>query len=68
MVSNAIANKRRHKDVTKILVSGYSVELVNEVRMDELVVNFNGPEDSPYVGVSTYHFESSQRMRTDNMK
>ena len=63
MVSNAIANKRRHKDVTKILVSGYQVELVNEIRMDELVVNFNGPPDSPYVGVSTYHFESSQRMR-----
>ena len=60
MVSNAIANKRRHKDVTKILVSGYQVELVNEVRMDELVVNFNGPVDSPYVGVSTYNFESSQ--------
>ena len=35
------------------MVSGYTVELIDEVKMDELVVDFHGPADSPYVGVST---------------
>lgn len=38
--------------MTKIMVSGYDVELVDEMKMDELIVNFHGPEESPYVGVS----------------
>jgi hypothetical protein len=52
MVSLAQANKRRDKDVTKILVSGYEVEITNEKTMNEFVVkNFQGPKDSPYEGV-----------------
>lgn len=43
-------NKRRDKDVTKILVSGYDVELVDENAMNELIVKFKGPADSPYEG------------------
>ena len=55
MVSLAQANKRRDKDVTKILVSGYEVELLNEKTMNEFVVkNFQGPKDSPYEGVSNF--------------
>ena len=38
--------------MTKIMVSGYKVELVDEMKMDELIVDFHGPKDSPYVGVS----------------
>ena len=34
------------------MVSGYKVELVDEMKMDELIVDFHGPKDSPYVGVS----------------
>ena len=45
-------NKRRDKDVTKILVSGFDVELVDETKMNELIVNFPGPKDSPYENVS----------------
>ena len=45
-------NKRRDKDVTKIMVSGYNVELANENYMNEIVVDFPGPADSPYFGVS----------------
>ena len=46
------ANKRRDKDVTKILVSGYNVELVDENRLNEFIVDFHGPKESPYEGVS----------------
>ena len=52
MVSSTINSKRRHKDVTKIMVSGYKVQLVDETKMDELVVDFHGPKESPYIGVS----------------
>jgi len=36
-------NKRMNKDVTKIIVGGYDVDLVNENRMNEFVVKFKGP-------------------------
>lgn len=45
-------NKRRDEDVTKIMVSGYNVELTDENKMNEIVVDFLGPKDSPYEGVS----------------
>ena len=53
MVQSNINQKRRQKDVMKILVSGHKAEIVNELKMDELVVDFHGPKDSPYDGVST---------------
>ena len=34
------------------MVSGYDVDLIDEERMDEFIVKFKGPEDSPYFGVS----------------
>ena len=52
MVSN---NKRRDKDVMKLLVSEYDVHLVNENSNAEFIVKFFGPEESPYEGVSTKH-------------
>ena len=33
------------------MVSGYDVELVDEDKMDEFIVKFKGPNDSPYFGV-----------------
>jgi ubiquitin-protein ligase len=33
------------------MVSGYDVELINEDKMDEFIVKFKGPADSPYAGV-----------------
>ena len=33
------------------MVSGYDVEIVNEAKMDEFIVNFKGPSDSPYCKV-----------------
>jgi hypothetical protein len=34
------------------MVSGYDVDLVDEDKMDEFIVTFKGPVDSPYTGVS----------------
>jgi len=45
-------HKRRQKDVTKIMVSGHEVDLVDQDKMDEFIVTFKGPADSPYEGVS----------------
>ena len=45
-------NKRRDKDVMKLLVSDYDVHLPNENNMSEFIVKFVGPQDSPYEGVS----------------
>ena len=45
-------NKRREKDVMKLLVSDYEVEQVNEVTNNEFIVKFRGPKDSHYEGVS----------------
>lgn len=50
------ANKRREKDVMKLLVSEYEVIVTNEVTNSEFLVKFFGPKDSPYEGVSiTYN-------------
>lgn len=45
-------NKRREKDVMKLLVSEYDVTLPNESNLSEFIVNFPGPKESPYEGVS----------------
>ena len=43
-------NRRKDKDVMKLLVSQYDVEQPNENNNSELVVLFLGPKDSPYEG------------------
>lgn len=45
-------NKRRDKDVMKLLVSDFDVHLLNDNNMSEFIVKFVGPQDSPYEGVS----------------
>ena len=45
-------NKRKEKDVMKLLVSDYKVQVVNEALNNEFIVKFIGPKDSPYEGVS----------------
>lgn len=49
-------NKRRDKDVMKLLVSEYDVNLVNENNNSEFIVKFFGPQESPYEGVSLHIF------------
>ncbi len=36
------------------MVKGYELELLSEDKMDEFIVKFNGPQDSPYAGVSSF--------------
>jgi ubiquitin-conjugating enzyme E2 H len=52
MVSQA--NKRREKDVMKLLVSDYDVQTINENTNSEFIVKFSGPKESAYEGVSSY--------------
>ena len=52
-MQGGVNNKRREKDVMKLMMSGkYDVHLVNEESTQEFDVLFDGPEDSPYQGVS----------------
>ena len=41
-------NKRKEKDVMKLLISDYQVHTVNEITNNEFLVKFDGPNDSPY--------------------
>ena len=45
------ANKRKEKDVMKLLTSDYEIE-IKEDNMSEFTVILDGPPDSPYEGVS----------------
>lgn len=51
-MKTAHASKRRDKDITKLMMSNYDVILVNEDKLNELYVMFEGPKDSPYENVS----------------
>ena len=48
----SMANKRRDRDVMKLMATGYNVVLPDENKMNEIIVDFPGPDESPYVGVS----------------
>ena len=50
-----VTNKRREKDVMKLLVSEYEVQILSENTSSEFIVKFKGPKESPYEGVSTSH-------------
>ena len=52
MNSTNLANKRKEKDVMKLLVSEYEVKVVNEATNNELLIKMKGPQNSPYEGVS----------------
>ena len=43
-------NKRKEKDVMKLLVSEYEVDVQGDTT-NEFFVKFNGPKDSPYENV-----------------
>ena len=55
MQSAAANNKRREKDVMKLLVSDYEVVMASEDSNNEFFVKFNGPKESPYEEVSQYY-------------
>ena len=44
-------NKRKERDVMKLLMSNYEVSLTDETNKNDMYVLFHGPKDSPYEGV-----------------
>ena len=47
-----MSNKRKEKDVTKLLVSDYEVKIVDDKTNNEMLIKMKGPQNSPYEGVS----------------
>jgi ubiquitin-conjugating enzyme E2 H len=52
MNSNAAANKRKERDLMKLLMSNYEVSIPDEQNRNDFYVIFNGPKESPYESVS----------------
>ena len=52
MATQSITNKRKEKDVVKLLVSEFEVTVQDEVSNNEFLIKMNGPKNSPYEGVS----------------
>lgn len=55
---NNKANKRKEKDVMKLLTSNYQVEIKDD-NMSEFTVIMDGPADSPYEEVSRNSHQNS---------
>ncbi len=47
-------NKRKERDVMKLMMSNYEVTLVDEANQNDFYVIFTGPKESPYEGVILY--------------
>jgi hypothetical protein len=48
---NPILNKRKERDLMKLMMSNYDVQLTDENNRNDLYVIFKGPKDSPYENV-----------------
>lgn len=55
---NSSTNKRKERDLMKLMMSNYDVHLTDENNTNDLHVIFKGPKDSPYEGVNNTEFES----------
>ena len=44
-------NKRKERDLMKLMMSNYEVVLADENNPNDLYVIFHGPKDSPYENV-----------------
>lgn len=53
-MNSSTKNKRKERDLMKLMMSNYEVSLADENNTNDLYVIFHGPKDSPYEGVSTY--------------
>jgi hypothetical protein len=47
-------NKRKEKDLMKLMMSNYEVNLTEENNQNDFYVVFKGPKDSPYEEVLTF--------------
>jgi len=48
---NSSINKRKERDLMKLMMSNYDVHLTDENNPNDLYVIFKGPKESPYEGV-----------------
>jgi hypothetical protein len=53
-MNSATQNKRKERDLMKLMMSNYSVTLADENNQNDLFVIFEGPKDSPYQGVRIF--------------
>ena len=50
-MNSAAQNKRKERDLMKLMMSNYEVILTDENNPNDFYVIFEGPKDSPYDGV-----------------
>jgi len=55
-MNTAAQNKRKERDLMKLLMSNYEVILADENNPNDFYVIFEGPKDSPYDGVKKIIF------------
>ena len=55
MATQTNINKRKDRDVMKLLVSEYDVTVTNERTNNEFQIKIKGPINSPYEGVNTFN-------------
>jgi GMP synthase PP-ATPase subunit len=54
-VESAMMNKRKSKDVMKLLISDYEVKIIDENKNDQFLIKLKGPENSAYEAVNIYN-------------
>jgi ubiquitin-conjugating enzyme E2 H len=52
-MNSSTQNKRKERDLMKLMMSNYEVTLADENNPNDLYVIFEGPKDSPYEGVNS---------------
>jgi len=52
-MNSSTQNKRKERDLMKLMMSNYEVTLADENNPNDLYVIFEGPKDSPYEGVKS---------------
>lgn len=51
---NSSNNKRKERDLMKLMISNHEVHLADENNQNDLYVIFKGPKESPYDGVRIF--------------
>ena len=53
-MNSVTQNKRKERDLMKLMMSNYEVTLADENNPNDLYVIFDGPKESPYKGVNIF--------------
>jgi ubiquitin-conjugating enzyme E2 H len=52
----SINNKRKERDLMKLMMSNYDVTVIEDSKPFDFYVKFNGPKESAYEGVNRISF------------